>query len=126
MPRRFVPVATGALLVALAAGACGGDGTDGGARSGRFAAVHAEVCAALASAERGDREAAQATFDDVHVGLHDLAAAAGQHDRAVAADFLEAKQAVEADLDRVSLAALVAPTAEAVRATGGTAPTSCP
>lgn len=113
------------MLVVLAAFACGG-GDDGPIRSGRFAGVHSEVCAARASAADGDLETAQATFDDVHVGLHDLAAAAGEEDRAVAARLLEAKQRVEAGLDETSLAGLVAPTAEAVRATGGAAPDSCP
>jgi hypothetical protein len=113
------------VVVVVVAGACGG-GDDGGTRSGRFAGVHAEVCAALASAADGQLEVARDAFDDVHVGLHDLAVAAGEEDREVAARLLEAKQRVEADLDRRSLAALVAPTAEAVRATGGAAPDTCP
>ena len=113
------------MVVVLAVGACGG-GDDGATRSGRFAGVHAEVCAALASAAGGDLDAAETTFDDVHVGLHDLAAAAGEQDRAVAARLLEAKQRAEAGLDETSLAGLVGPTAEAVRATGGAAPDTCP
>ena len=107
--------------------ACGGgeDGDDAG-RSGRFAGVHTEVCRALEAAEGGDLADARRTFDDVHVGLHDLAAAAGEDDRTASARLLEAKQEVEAALDVRSLRRLVAPVAEAVRVTGGTAPDTCP
>lgn len=116
------------VLVVVAACGGGGDGDDGdaGARSGRFAGVHERVCVALAAAVDGDLDEARDTFDDVHVGLHALATAAGERDRRVAARLLEAKQAVEAEVDQASLAALVAPVAEAVRATGGTAPDTCP
>jgi len=116
------------LLLGLAAvlvlPACAGDG--GGDATGRFGGLHAEVCRAAAQAEEGDLRAAQRTFDDVHVGLHDLAAAAEQEDRAVAARLLEAKQRVEADLGPEVLRDLVAPVAAAVEATAGTAPDTCP
>jgi uncharacterized protein (DUF4415 family) len=110
------------LFVLLAA--CGGE--DGGAATGRFGALHTEVCRAADQADAGEVSTAQATFDDVHVGLHDLAAAAEEQDRAVAARLLEAKQRVEVRLDADTLRALAVPVAQAVEATGGTAPDSCP
>jgi hypothetical protein len=126
--RRRLATATGSVVIVAVVAACGGGGAgdDAGARSGRFAGVHERVCVALAAAVDGDLDEARATFDDVHVGLHALATAAGERDRAVAARLLEAKQAAEAEVDEDSLAGLVAPVAEAVRATGGTAPDSCP
>lgn len=114
------------LAVVVTACGGGGDGDDAATRSGRFAGVHERVCVALAAADDGDLDEAGDTFDDVHVGLHALATAAGERDRVVAARLLEAKQAVEAEVDEDTLAGLVAPVAEAVRATGGTAPDTCP
>ena len=114
-------------LTALTAAACGGgagDG-DGDAATGRFGAVHTEVCRAAAQAGAGELSTAQTTFDDVHVGLHDLAAAAGEADRAVEARLLEAKQRVETRLAADTLEALAVPVAAAVEATGGTAPATC-
>lgn len=120
-----VAAAVGAAVVAGGAlGACG-DAADGEA-TGRFGGLHTAVCRAAREAEAGDVAAAQRTFDDVHVGLHDLAAAAGQEDRAVAARLLEAKQRVEAEPGAGALAALVAPVAVAVEVTGGAAPDDCP
>ena len=117
------------LLVAVAAfGGCG-DGGRGDAPStatGRFGALHTEVCAAADQAADGDTEAAQRTFADVHVGLHDLAAAVQEDDRALAARLLEAKQQVESGLSADTLEHLSGPVAAAVEATGGTAPASCP
>lgn len=125
MLRRGISVWTGIGVVVLAAGSCGG-GEDTAVRSGRFAGVHERVCVALAAAAGGDLDEAQAVFDDVHVGLHTLATAVGERDRAVAARLLEAKQEAEAGVDERTLAALVAPVAEGVRVTGGTAPDTCP
>lgn len=114
-----------AFLLLLGCAACGGGSGDGDTATGRFGAVHTEVCRAAAQAEAGELSTAQATFDDIHVGLHDLAVAAGEADRAVEARLLEAKQRVEARLAPDTLAALATPVAAAVEATGGTAPTTC-
>ena len=124
-PLRLVPV-----VLALGLGACTGGGEPGGdadptTATGRFGQVHTEVCRAAAQADGGDLSSARATFEDVHVGLHDLATAAGEADRAAAARLLEAKQRVETRLDADTLEALAAPVATAVEATGGTAPDSC-
>ena len=106
--------------------ACGGGGgDDGSTATGRFGAVHTEVCRAAAQADSGERSTARTTFDDIHVGLPDLAAAAGEADRAVAARLLEAKQRVETRLAADTLEDLATPVAAAVEATGGTAPARC-
>lgn len=126
--RRPGPVLTIVLLVPLVLAACG-DGSGGSASTtatGRFGALHTEVCRAADQARRGATASARRTFDDVHVGLHDLAAAAEQEDRAVAARLLEAKQRVEADLSPGTLGELVPTVAAAVEVTGGTAPDNCP
>ncbi|HVF33277.1 MAG TPA: hypothetical protein VM933_09600 [Acidimicrobiales bacterium] len=130
MPRRRLRLALLPVAVLTGIGGACGRGDDpipGRAdATGRFGAVHTEVCRAASLAGAGSVAAARAAFDDVHVGLHDLAAAAGEADRAVAARLLEAKQRVEADLDADSLTALTPPVAAAVEATGGTAPAACP
>ena len=128
MLRRRLVTATSSVVIIAVVTACGGgaDGDQGATRSGRFAGVHERVCVALAAAGDGDLEEARDVFDDVHVGLHALATAAGERDRAVAARLLEAKQVVEAEVDEETLAGLVAPVAEAVRVTGGSAPDTCP
>ena len=123
MPRRRL---LALLPVLLATAGCGEGAATGGAATGRFGALHTEVCTAAAQAEDGDLAGARATFDDVHVGLHDLAAAAGEEDRAVAARLLEAKQRAETGLSAATLADLVGPVRAAVEATGGTAPDNCP
>lgn len=111
-------------LAALVLAGCGGG--DGAAEAtGRFGGLHTGVCRAAEQAAQGELAGAQRTFDDLHVGLHDLAAAAEQEDRAVAARLLEAKQEVEAELGPEVLRDLVAPVAAAVEVTGGTAPASC-
>lgn len=119
---RRAPLPVLGLAVLLLAG-CGGGGA--GEATGRFAGLHAGVCRATDQAAQGELGAALRTFDDLHIGLHDLAAAAEQEDRAVAARLLEAKQEVEAELGAEVLRDLVAATAAAVEATGGTAPASC-
>lgn len=120
---RRAPLPVLGLAVLVLAG-CGGGGGAGEA-TGRFAGLHAGVCRAADQAAQGELGAALRTFDDLHIGLHDLAAAAEQEDRAVAARLLEAKQEVEAELGAEVLRDLVAATAAAVEATGGTAPASC-
>ena len=115
-----------AAVAALAlSGACGGSGDDAKA-TGRFGNVHTGVCEAVAEAEAGDLEAARRAFDDAHLGLHDLASAAGEADRSVEARLLQVKQRAEADLSEATLAPLVEPVAAAVEVTGGTAPETCP
>lgn len=114
------------LVGVVAAGACSaGDGAPDRA-TGRFGAIHTEVCRAAAQAEDGDLTAARRTFEDVHQGLHELAAAAEEADRTAAAELLRAKQRVEGDLTEATLDGLVDPVAAAVEATGGTAPATCP
>lgn len=62
-------------------------------------AAHTAVCDALGEARAGDAVAARQIFtDQAHEGLHELAAATSEQDRAAAADLLEAKQQVESDL----------------------------
>jgi hypothetical protein len=120
---------------AIAAGACsrGDDGRDGAApattvtkATGRYGAVHTELCKAKAEADAGDLASAKRTFDDVHAGIHELATATEEVDRAAAARLLEAKQRVEAGLTATSLAELLPAVAEAVDLTGGRAPDACP
>jgi hypothetical protein len=80
-----------------------------------------------------DADMAKEIFlDRAHDWLHDLAREVAGIDRSAAARLLEAKQAVEADLERPSssalakdLKALVASTRRALEVTNGSAP-SCP
>jgi hypothetical protein len=96
------------LAFALFAAACGSDGGGSGdpsaPPSGALGPVTSE---AAAEAVRGlcalepatDRVEAEATFlDRSHATLHVIAAATEVPDRGAAADLLEAKQLVEADL----------------------------
>lgn len=57
------------------------------------------LCEARAVASTEPDEATRFFRDEAHVDLHALAAQVGEEDRAAAAALLEAKQAVEADLD---------------------------
>lgn len=129
LSRSVLRTTAGVLVLTIAvtvSGACGDGGAGEATATGRFGGLHAAVCRAAGQAEAGDLAAAEATFDDHHVGLHDLAAAAEQEDRAVAGRLLEAKQRVEGELDAETLRALVDAVAQAVGVTGGTAPDSCP
>lgn len=112
-----------AAVIAITA-ACGGSTGDDEV-VGRFGGVYTSVCDAVAAAEGGDLDEAQRIFDDTHLALHDLAVAAGEADRSVEARLLQAKQRAEADPSLATLAPLVEPVAEAVEATGGTAPDAC-
>jgi hypothetical protein len=131
------------LAVAVVATACASDGGANGdpsaPPSGALGPVTSE---AAAEAVRGlcalepetDRIEAEATFlDRSHATLHVIAAATEVRDRAAAADLLEAKQRVEADLAGAGLPpgfaadvrALIDATGAALSAIGLDAP-SCP
>ena len=130
MPSARRRAAWAALALASFLAGCGGDGDgggdDGATATGRFGALHTEVCRAVDQAAAGDTDEARRTFDDAHFGLHALVTAVEASDRRVAAELLEATQEVEAGLSEASLEDLAGPVAAAVEATGGTAPESCP
>jgi hypothetical protein len=97
------------------------------------AVLHDRLCEAIEIADGGDFSGAQRVFADrVHSPLHELAAAAATTDRRVAADLLEAKQAVEGIVgtDAASLAALLVALAPTVRSAasvvGDPTPPACP
>jgi hypothetical protein len=131
------------LVLALVAAACASDGDANGEPSappsGALGPVTSE---AAAEAVRGlcalepatDRVEAEATFlDRSHATLHVIAAATEAHDRGAAADLLEAKQRVEADLAgddlppgfAADVRALIDATGTALREIGLDAP-ACP
>jgi len=123
-----VILVAGALAIALAA--CGDDSSP--APSSRWTRAVAGLCAAAGQARGGDVDDARATFfDQSHDDLHELADEVAGDDRAAAAELLEAKEAVEADLEDSSaslpddLDTLVDATRTAVRATGATVPAGC-
>jgi hypothetical protein len=138
--RRFVPTLLAVALVVAACGSDGGANQDPSvAPSGALGLVTAE---AAATSVRGlcdlrtetDRAEAEATFlDRSHETLHVIAAATEERDRNAAADLLEAKQRVEADLAGADLppdfaadvGALIEATRAALEAIGLNAPT-CP
>jgi hypothetical protein len=105
VPRLIVATLLASALVAAACGSDGGGNEDPSVPpSGALGPVTAE---AAAEAVRGlcdlrtatGREEAEATFlDRSHATLHVIAAATEVRDRDAAADLLEAKQRVEADL----------------------------
>lgn len=116
-----------ALVAVVVLGACGGGtGDEDRPATGRFGALYTAVCRAATQAGAGDLAGARRTFDDAHVGLHDLASAAGEGDRIAAGRLLEAKQRVETQLTAARLRALAGPVADAVEATGGSVPAPCP
>lgn len=64
------------------------------------------LCDAADQAASGDADRSRRTFlDGAHQPLHQLAADTAEHDRAAAADLLEAKEAVESADDSDLLAA---------------------
>lgn len=92
----------------------------------------ASLCAVLDAANAGDLEAANTGFD--HGPLHELAEQVTEIDRGVAADLLQAKEAVESALaddttDPTEAAALVTQLTDATRAAyeaaGQPAPAPC-
>jgi hypothetical protein len=138
--RLFVPMQ---LAFALVVAACGSDGggneVPSGAPSGSLGPVTVQ---AAAEAVRGlcdlasttDLVEAEAIFlDRSHETLHVIAAATEERDRNAAADLLEAKQRVEADLAETDLppdfaadvGALIEATRAALEAIGLDGP-SCP
>ena len=139
MRRRFVPTMLAVALVVAACGSGGANEDPSGAPSGALGPVTAD---AAAEAVRGlcdlrtatDHAGAEATFlDRSHETLHVLAAATEERDRGTAADLLEAKQRVEADLAGADLppdfaadvGALIEATREALEAIGLDGP-ACP
>lgn len=93
------------LVLALLAAACRSDGGDAAPLpSGALGpvtpqAAHESVLGLCEIVDAADRAEAEATFlDRSHATLHVIAAATEVRDRAAAADLLEAKQRVEADL----------------------------
>ena len=92
----------------------------------------AQLCGVLGAARAGDLTEVRSTFDDGP--LHTLAQATIEVDRTVAARLLEAKEAVEADLDEPTtstaqitedLLDLIATTADARTATGDPTRSTC-
>jgi hypothetical protein len=80
------------------------------------------LCEVEDEAARDPEEARTIFFDRAHDPLHDIAAAAEEVDRSSAARLLEAKQAVEADLEAIAapevasdLGALIAATRGALK-----------
>ena len=91
-----------ALVVAIAsvAAACGSDDGDtrepAAAAPSPFHMMGDALCDAADQAANGDAARSRRAFlDGAHQPLHQLAADTAEHDRAVAADLLEAKEAVE-------------------------------
>jgi hypothetical protein len=88
------------------------------------------LCEALAEVSRDPAAAAAIFYDRAHARLHDLARAVAKADRVGAARLLEAKQAVESDLDGATprraldkdLDMLIAATRRALEVTSGAAP----
>lgn len=142
-----------ALVVALGLGstaACGGDESpalDAGTTTEATASVEptgssvarpvdneyfTRLCGVLAAAVAGDLDIARTEFD--HGPLHELADRVIDVDRAVAASLLEAKEAVESDLDDpatppaqavTDFRALTEATLDAYEAVGDPVPPPC-
>jgi hypothetical protein len=108
------PLTIGLLVLVLVGSACDASGDPGEPSplpSGSLGPVRPEatdeaVLGLCAIAGATERDAAEAAFADrSHQTLHVIAAAVQEVDRAVAAELLEAKQAVEADLAEPALPA---------------------
>jgi hypothetical protein len=131
-------VCAAALVVAVSAsasalGACGGGNAVGtepdGTTGGRFGQVYDQLCVSRELAANGDPATARRTFDDIHTGIHDLAAKVEATDRPTAAVLLRAKQRVEAEGQQPTAAdvgALVDAVRAGIRALGGAVPDTCP
>lgn len=123
-----------AALAGVAVAALTGFGCSGGEErvsvpapaASPFTPVHSALCDSLRAAEAGDSATAEARFTDAHGGLHDLAAAVQDEDRALAARLLEAKEKVEAaDAGPQDRRVLVTIVAESIEAAGGAPPGRC-
>jgi len=121
-----VVVVMAVSLVVL--GACGGEAV----RSKPSDPVFFGVCAARQAAAKNDLAGARRIFfDQVHQGVHQMAAALGTNHRAAAGRLLEAKQAVESDFQASSdhlgadLDVLLEAVSDGVAATGADRPASC-
>lgn len=130
MNRRRLRVVAGAvsLAVTVAVSGCAVGAGAPAAGSVDVTAAHTGVCRALSHA--ADRSATTAAFqDEAHDALHALAAAGGLR-RSLAADLLETKTRVEADIEggasltqlRTDLAALPAAVEAALADLGREAP----
>lgn len=75
------------------------------------------LCDAQEAASRDPEQARTVFFDRAHDPLHDIAAAAQEVDRSSAARLLEAKQAVEGDLERMQEPGLASDLGRLVAAT---------
>lgn len=100
--------------------------------AGRFGPVRSALCGARSAAARGEMAEARRLFvDHAHQGLHELAATAGDTDRAAAARLLEAKEAVERDFATASaelvgdLDGLMSTMSKAIAVTGQAKPAPC-
>ena len=119
------------LMTAGALGACGGGRPRSEAERDDGGIVGA-LCEARDRAVRDAAEAEAIFLDRAHDGLHDLAREVAEVDRSAAARLLEAKQSVEADIERpssgasleVHLEELIASARRALELSTGSAP-SC-
>jgi hypothetical protein len=75
------------------------------------------LCEAKDEAPRHPEEARTTFFDRAHDSLHDIAAASGEVARSSAARLLEAKQAVEADLEAMGTPELASDLGRLIAAT---------
>lgn len=126
-----------ASLVGLAASAVLDGGSDGDTPASdnadrRFAIGRDAVCEAAVLAARAELGEARRVFlDRAELPLHELAAAAGERERAPAARLLEAKERVEGQLDEpgpqlaADLRALGRAATRAVAVVGGRDPGPC-
>ena len=128
MRRSLGPAVVALAVVGMACGPGSDDEATGA--SGRYAALHRGLCDT--SARAADVATARRTFyDGPHQPLHELAAATSRVDRPAAARLLEAKEAVETDLNGTGQALgadldrLLEATRRAISAVGEPEPAPC-
>ncbi|HUP84428.1 MAG TPA: hypothetical protein VM143_02065 [Acidimicrobiales bacterium] len=124
--RAALPILVALALVPTACNGLGNGDDTGPKATGRWGGVHSGVCAAVTASVRNEPTTARRDFEDVHAGLHELAAAVEREDRPAAARLLEAKQRVEAGGTTQDLRQLAVAVAAAIELTGDTAPDTCP